>query len=305
MAATDDPGSGASPPRPTLPPPGFVPSSPPPPLRGAPPMPPMPPRPAAPPAASHQGYPPPPPGGPPAQLPAVGMGPYPPAGSGHAARIAIIVGLLLGVVVAGSCAALLVTISHTRSGVTATGYTPPFLPTSPYTPAPYSAPYSAPSDSPSATDSPAPSGDSGAQQAQAVDNLLVQSAGARSATVAAVGDAGNCGNLAGDAAALQQAAGLRQALLAQVNALRTDALGNDSWVAPLQAALSASAESDTSYRLWVQTMMSSGCPAANDRNYAAAQSSDAQATAAKQQFIAAWNPVATGFGVAAHTQADL
>jgi len=141
-----------------------------------------------------------------------------------------------------------------------------------------------------------------ATEAQAMSALLGNSAVDRSQIVSAVQQVTSCGDLSGAQSTLDQAASSRQSLLEQLAPLQVGGLSTGpQLVRELQAAWQASVSSDRDYAAYAGDELSSfnGCTPndSGDPNAQAAATSDAQATAAKGQFVALWNPIAASFGL--------
>ncbi len=162
---------------------------------------------------------------------------------------------------------------------------------------------SVPVTSPPPTPAPTTSTNGAAQaQAQALSSLVGNSAVDRAQIVSAVQQIHSCGNLSGAQEMLDQAATSRQSLLHQLNQLQLGDLPNGSQLSSsLQAAWEASVASDNSYAAYAGDELSNfnGCTPddSGDTNAEAAATSDAQATAAKIQFVAVWNPIAAAYGL--------
>jgi hypothetical protein len=118
--------------------------------------------------------------------------------------------------------------------------------------------------------------------------------------VAAVADIGDCGDLYGDETTLDDAYSSRESLLSQLQSLDLAALPDGSQLNTyLTNAWQASASSDQSYANWAADELSTGCTV-NDRsdvNYQNAQITDGQSTQNKTNFAAAWNPIASSYGL--------
>jgi hypothetical protein len=150
----------------------------------------------------------------------------------------------------------------------------------------------------------------GMQQAQALSNLLTQSAAQRSGVVAAVAEIGTCGNLNAAQSTLQGAVDERQTLLGQLDELQLPTVPNASqFLQLLNSAWQSSESSDNSYTQWAQDEMDhpTGCVPGDhsDPNFEAAQTTDQQANTAKQSFVNLWNPVATQYGLPTWTPDQL
>jgi hypothetical protein len=160
-----------------------------------------------------------------------------------------------------------------------------------------------PATRPTATTPPAPTPTTqpiSQQQAAALSGLLAQSASDRAAIVAAVADVNNCGDLYSDETTLDDAYSSRESLLSQLQNLNLGLLAGGSQLSTyLTNAWQASAAADQSYANWASDELNSGCTVDDDSdlNYQNAESSDDQSTANKTSFAAAWNPVATSYGL--------
>jgi hypothetical protein len=141
--------------------------------------------------------------------------------------------------------------------------------------------------------------ENGQQQATVIGRYLTQSATARDGVSDAIGSIDDCRNIPGAVATLSNAAEARTRILAGLTHAQVTALpGGTRMLADLQQALQASAAADSDYAAWgTATETSCAGKAGHTTSYAAAQQSDAVATAAKQRFVKSWNPVATQFGL--------
>jgi hypothetical protein len=146
------------------------------------------------------------------------------------------------------------------------------------------------------------------QQATALSGLLGQSANDRAAIVGAVADIGNCGYLYRDETTLNDAYGSRESLLGQLQSLDLSLLpGGSQLNTYLTNSWRASASSDHSYANWASDELNSGCTVNDhsDVNYQNAQVSDGQSTANKSSFAAAWNPIASSYGLPTVTASSI
>jgi len=130
-----------------------------------------------------------------------------------------------------------------------------------------------------------------------VENFLVQSQDGRQDVTAAIGAASNCKLSAGAAVArLNRVQRNRQSLLQQVAAL---SVPNDPGALRasdrLQKAEQASIAADWHYRDWLLSRKRCGAPDHNP-DLRAARAADVRATQAKQDFLAAFDPLARRFG---------
>ncbi|HWC80506.1 MAG TPA: hypothetical protein VG756_11135 [Pseudonocardiaceae bacterium] len=153
------------------------------------------------------------------------------------------------------------------------------------------------------------SGDAGAEAAD-VTGILQQAAADRQSVSNAVTDAAACGSgLAADQQALTTAQQDRLTLATTAGNTATDALSGSTDLGQLlSTALSDSATADQDYATWIGDLQTSGCDpgtATEDDNYTAAQSASILATQDKQNFLAAWNPLAGGYGQPTWTESAI
>jgi hypothetical protein len=154
----------------------------------------------------------------------------------------------------------------------------------------------------SAPSSPSSSAAASPQQAaRGLAGLLAQSVTDRSSIVAAVNDVSQCGpNLRQDPQTFQNAVASRQALLTRLANMPDRSALPAPMLAALTSAWQNSIKADQDFALWAQDEVANGCTANNqsaDSNAQAADGPDAQATTAKQSFVAQWNPIATQYGL--------
>ena len=88
----------------------------------------------------------------------------------------------------------------------------------------------------------------------------------------------------------------RQSLLRQLAGLRAPTQQAANALALLRQGLRHSVEADIRYRDGFYALGASGCPLPPNRNFALARESDTRASAAKRQFVAAYNPLARRVG---------
>lgn len=128
-----------------------------------------------------------------------------------------------------------------------------------------------------------------------IEIVLNQSANGRAELVSALGAASQCSispvEAAGRAGSVAQN---RQSLLDQLARLQPPTPQAARTLTLLQAALSHSIEADRHYRDWLVSLAGS-CPLQQTGDYALARSEDVQASAAKREFVAAFNPLARKF----------
>ena len=108
-----------------------------------------------------------------------------------------------------------------------------------------------------------------------------------------------CANLSSAVSQLQGVVNDRNTEYSQASALLTSALPDGAVVkSDLIAALGYSLTADREYLAWAQQQLAAGCtPGAQSSAFAAANSADGQADAAKQAFARVWNPVAAQYDV--------
>jgi predicted Ser/Thr protein kinase len=130
-----------------------------------------------------------------------------------------------------------------------------------------------------------------------IENVLGQSTGGRDEITAALDAAFDC-SLAPRAAGQQIAsvADNRQSVLLQLGTLQTPNEQADEVVTLLQGALQHSIEADRHYRDGLFAIgTKTRCPLPQTQDFRLAARSNAEATAAKERFVAAFNPLARRF----------
>jgi serine/threonine-protein kinase len=129
-----------------------------------------------------------------------------------------------------------------------------------------------------------------------VENVLEQSAAGRAEISTALTAGLNC-SIAPRAAGqrIASVADNRQSILTQLGTLQTPNQEADNAVTLLQRALQQSIEADRHYRDAFFSVTRPGCPLPRNSNFDLASRSDAQATAAKRRFVAAFDPLAERF----------
>ncbi|SEN43816.1 hypothetical protein SAMN05216267_1005116 [Actinacidiphila rubida] len=149
--------------------------------------------------------------------------------------------------------------------------------------------------------------DGSAEQAEAtaVDQLLQKNAHTRAAVGAAVASVMKCESLSDSAGLFSQAASSRRELLDELGGLDvSDVTGGSDAVGSLNTAWTASAEADDHFQAWAEGLESDGCDpnsTAHAPGFQEAQDASGRATAAKQAFVAAWNPIADRSGLTDYT----
>jgi hypothetical protein len=140
-----------------------------------------------------------------------------------------------------------------------------------------------------------------ASQLEAINELVQQSAHARSTVVAATEAIQACispDSVSQATQQLLQAATVRQSLASQLAQQPVDQIpdGNDL-ASDLAKALHASAQSDEYYAAWGNDSLQNGNCDTADQNYQAAQITDQEATDAKLAFAQMWDQEAPQLGL--------
>jgi hypothetical protein len=129
-----------------------------------------------------------------------------------------------------------------------------------------------------------------------VENVLRQSAGGRREVAAALTAGLNCSISPRDAARqISSVADNRQSILVQLGTLSAPTPQADNAVTLLQAALQHSIEADRHYRDGFVDDAQAHCPLPSNAGFRSAATFDTRATAAKEQFVKAFNPLADRF----------
>jgi hypothetical protein len=148
------------------------------------------------------------------------------------------------------------------------------------------------------------SGSSGAGTAEVrmfvdrIENVLEQSAASRQEIGAALAAGLNCSIPPREAGQrIAATADDRQRILVQLGSLPTPTEQAGDIVNLLQQALARSIEADRHYRdgFFSVVKPKTGCPLPPNSNFKLAQVSDARASAAKERFVSAFDPLAVGF----------
>jgi serine/threonine-protein kinase len=128
-----------------------------------------------------------------------------------------------------------------------------------------------------------------------IENVLTQSAAGRRDVGAAINAGLNCtASNAETARRIESAAGNRQSVLQQLTGLSGPTRETDRIVTLLQRGLQESIEADRQYRLWF--LSTATCPPSRNQSFDLARASDRHATAAKELFVARFDPLATSVG---------
>jgi hypothetical protein len=167
----------------------------------------------------------------------------------------------------------------------------------------------APSSSAGTGTGPSPAGAVAEEQAAAsVAAMLSQSVSDRTAISGAYNDVQACGpNLAADANSFTAAASSRRTLLSRLAAMPGRSALPPAVLADLASAWKASMAADQAYATWTNDEIAQGCVPGDtsDPGYAAAQSPNNEATAAKQAFANGWDPIAARYGLTPYQASQL
>jgi hypothetical protein len=131
---------------------------------------------------------------------------------------------------------------------------------------------------------------------------LARSAAVRPTVQAAIDGVQNCSESPSNGeAALQQAINTRQDILHGLGTLDVSALPNGAQlVSTLTAAMQNSLNADNDYHAWMADLVNAGSTcgsnASQNSNYVAGGTASSAATAAKNDFLAIWNPMAPRYG---------
>ena len=111
------------------------------------------------------------------------------------------------------------------------------------------------------------------------------------------------GGVAQDAQTFRSAAASHRQLLSQLAGLPGRSALSSAMLSDLASAWQASASADEDFARWAQDEAGNCTPGAtSDPNFAAAKGPDNQATHYKMLFVASWNPLASGYGLATYQQ---
>jgi hypothetical protein len=139
--------------------------------------------------------------------------------------------------------------------------------------------------------------------ARALSALLTQSVVDRSDITNASNDVSSCGpTLANDAKTFETAAASRQSLLSELSGLTDESTLPPTMIQTLTMAWQASEQVDDDYSSWASAEYAQGCVPDDTSNpyFQAAGTPNTQATQYKQNFVNAWNPIATEYGLATY-----
>ena len=157
---------------------------------------------------------------------------------------------------------------------------------------------------PTATTPSPTTADAAYPQAQAVNGILTLTSNSRASLGSALNDLSNCAGLDNAVGILQRVVGERTDQVTRARQLEVQALpGGDLIKNTLVEALSDSLQADNAYLSWGRNEQVNGC--GNDQNKQAGDQTSQLATGAKQRFVAAWNPVATRYGLPTRGETDV
>ncbi len=140
-----------------------------------------------------------------------------------------------------------------------------------------------------------------------VENVLTQAQAGRREIGAALTAGFNCSISPHEAGQrIASVADNRQGILGQLGIFATPTQPEDNAVTYLQRALQQSIEADRHYRdaFFEDAQSGAGCPPRDNASFRLAARSNVSATAAKRQFVAAFNPLAARFGQRTWKSAD-
>ncbi|MFJ9905006.1 hypothetical protein ACIRVK_19265 [Streptomyces sp. NPDC101152] len=143
-------------------------------------------------------------------------------------------------------------------------------------------------------------------QATALNRLLSQNTGRRSGVADAVKSMTQCSDLQHDRQVFEDAADARAGLVEKLGGLGLDQLSGDL-VSDLRSAWQNSEEADRAYARVVDDVSGncSSSAVSGSSSWQDAASASASATAAKQDFVAVWNPIASEYGLNTLAWTDL
>ena len=142
------------------------------------------------------------------------------------------------------------------------------------------------------------------QAATGLAALLATSAGDRQGISDAYNNVLACGaGVAQDAQTFRSAAASHRQLLSQLARLPGRSALSSAMLSDLASAWQASASADEDFARWAQDEAGNCTPGdTSDPNFVAANGPDNQATHYKMLFVASWNPLASGYGLATYQQ---
>ncbi|WP_238016270.1 hypothetical protein KZZ52_53480 [Dactylosporangium sp. AC04546] len=159
------------------------------------------------------------------------------------------------------------------------------------------------SAAPAAT--PAPAADPRAQAA-AIDAVLDASIASRKKLNDAIKLVGDCTLIEKAIGDLRTVGTERESQMASVSRFDLSALPRGEELRSLlNEALSYSLAADRSFVLWAQAVQGSGCGGSGSGHYDEAQAQSRNASAAKERFVAVWNPVVAPYGLRYRSSNDI
>ena len=221
-----------------------------------------------------------------------------PGRRGRGSRGPVIAAIVAVVLIGGAAGAVVALHPFSHPKETLAGAASTLTPSTSATAA--SSPSASSSGSPRASASAAATSVTEQQAATSVAGMLAQSGSDRTAIVSAVSDVNDCGpGLASDPKIFEQAASSRQSLLASLATLPGRGTLPPALITDLTNAWQASMTADNDFARWANDEIAQGCAKndTKDPGYQAATTPDNEATAAKQAFVAQWNPLAAQYGL--------
>ncbi|MBB2947871.1 hypothetical protein FB565_007642 [Actinoplanes lutulentus] len=159
------------------------------------------------------------------------------------------------------------------------------------------------------TTSPAPEPTANPQeQAAVIDAILDRSVASRGKLNAAIKAVGGCDRITSALADMREVGVERRQQISEVEAADLSGLaGGETLRSALTTALGHSLDADEHFVAWAEPAVAGDCADSSSRSaaWARGQSSSDLAQAAKKQFVAAWNPVATPLGFAKRTNKNI
>ncbi len=141
-------------------------------------------------------------------------------------------------------------------------------------------------------------------EATSLDQLLSSAMNSRVQLKAGLDEANACGDLNDALGKINAVVSDRKSQLQQAGQIDLGAFSNaDSLHQTLGQAWDLSLQADQAYGRWVQWMINNGCGSNGDKDDGDTYSN--QSHAAKDQFIAVWNPIAQRFGLPTRAETDV
>ncbi|MET7403140.1 hypothetical protein ABZS66_57645 [Dactylosporangium sp. NPDC005572] len=143
-------------------------------------------------------------------------------------------------------------------------------------------------------------------QAAAVDAVLDASIASRKKLNDAIKLVGDCTLIEKAIGDLRTVGTERESQMASVSRFDLSALPRGEELRSLlNEALSYSLAADRSFVLWAQAVQGSGCGGGGSGHYDEAQAQSRNASAAKERFVAVWNPVVAPYGLRYRSSNDI